>query len=80
MFSTPLELRAVKYVPLACPFKDLYFFDIIILDNIRMPFEVLIDVEILKLNERSGPWLGFQSCGCRFSEMLLKTDNKVTFE
>ena len=25
-------------------------------------------------------WLGFQSCGCRFLEMLQKTENKVNFE
>ena len=30
--------------------------------------------------DTTGSWLGFQSCGCRFSEMLNKTDNEVTFE
>ena len=28
----------------------------------------------------SGLWLGFQNCGCRFSEMLQKTENKVTLQ
>ena len=28
----------------------------------------------------AGPWLGFQNCGCRFSEKLQKADNNVTFE
>ena len=33
--------------------------------------------ECLDLYHRSGAWLGFQNCGCRFLKMLQKTDTKV---